>query len=168
MRLVKKKSMELNIKANSREIDKVGQRTCRFMKSSGISEETVHNQIRLLRELIKTGKKCSGFSSSETEISVKVNVDKNTVTIEVDNPINETGFEGLKEFDKTIQFFRGYQYPLEAYMLKKNASSNSTRSHSNELDLFRIACKGNADIDFFVNEDNILKISATKKIEGNF
>ena len=168
VRLVKT-SIELSIKPVSSEIDNVGQRTCKLMKSCGVSDETVHGQIMLLRELIKTGKKYGGCPSSESEITVNVQLEKNTITLEVNKPINEEGFEELKEFDKAIQFFRGYQDPLEALTIKSKASFiNSNRSHSNELDLFRIACKGNAVLDFFVSEDNILKISSTKKLEGNF
>ena len=107
--------------------------------------------------------------SPESEITVNIQLEKNTITLEINNQINEKGFEELKEFDKAIQFFRGYQDPLEALMLKKKASFiKSTRSHSNELDLFGIAYRGNAVLDFFVSEDNILKISSTKKLEGNF
>jgi hypothetical protein len=84
------------------------------------------------------------------------------------NPINEAGFERLKELDITIQFIRGYQDPFEAFMItQKEASPNPPFGHSNALDLSRIAYEEMAIIDFFVNEDNYLQLSAIRKSKEN-
>ena len=139
-----------------------------FMKSHGISDDAVHAQFRIIRELIKTGTKFGNFSPVENEIMVNVQTDGYTITAEINSPINEADFERLKELDKTIQFIRGYQDPFEAFMItQREASIKSPHGNSNALDLSRIAYEENAIIDFFVSEDNILQLSAIKRLEGN-
>jgi len=163
-----KNSIKLIVKPTGQETEKIGQRTYSFMKSHGISDETVHAQIRIIRELIKTGTKYGNFSRADTELIINVQVDKNTITVQINNPISEANFERLKELDKAIQFIQGYQDPFEAFMkTQKEASINSPHGHSNALDLSRIAYEEKAILDFFVNEDNILQLSAIKRLEGN-
>jgi hypothetical protein len=163
-----KNSIKLNVKPMGQEMEKMRQKTGSFMKSHGISDDAVHAQFRLIRELIKTATKYGNFSPADTEIMVNVQVDENTITVEINNPINEADFERLKELDKTIQFIRGYQDPFEAFMkTQKKASIYPPHGHSNALDLSRIAYEENAILDFFVNEDNILQLSAIRRLEGN-
>jgi hypothetical protein len=150
------------------EMEKMRQITGSFMKSHGISEDAVQAQFRIIKELIKTGTTYGNFSAADTEIMLNVQVDENTITVEISNPINEADFERLKELDKTIQFIRGYQDPFEAFMkTQKEASINSPHGHSNALDLSRIAYEEQAILDFFVNEENILQLSAIRRFEGN-
>ena len=149
-------------------MEKIRQRTSSFLKSHGISEDIVHAQFRVIRELIKTGMKYGEFLPADTDIMINIQVDENTITIETKNPINETGFERLKELEQTIQFIRGYQDPFEAFMIaRKEASINSPHGHSNALDLSRIAYEEKALLDFFVNENNILQLSAISRLEAN-
>ena len=163
-----KNSIKLNVKPIDQEMGKIRQRTGSFMKWHGISDDTVQAQFRIIKELIKTGIKYGNFPPADTEIIVKVQVNENTITVEIRNPINETGFERLKELDKTIQFIRGYQDPFEAFMIKqKEASIHSLHGDSNALDLSRIAYEEKAILDFFVSEDNILQLSAVRRLEGN-
>ena len=149
-------------------MEKIRQRTGSFLKSHGISEDIVHAQFRVIRELIKTGIKYGAFLQADTDIKINIQVDENTITIETKNPINETGFERLKELEQTIQFIRGYQDPFEAFMIaRKKASINSPHGHSNALDLSRIAYEEKALLDFFVNENNILQLSAISRLDAN-
>ena len=139
------------------------------MKSLGIAEETVHTQFMILRELIKTGLTCGNDSLSKTEISVLVHIDENIISVEVDNTIDETGFKRLDELDRMIQFINGYQDPLEAYLIKrKEIALNSLHRDLGSLDLLRTVYEGKTKLDFFVNEDQEVKISATRKLEGSF
>ena len=163
-----KNLIKLSIKPIRQDMEKMRQRTGSFMKSHGISDDAVHSQFRIIRELIKTGTKYGSFSPADTEIRVKVQVDKNTITAEINNLVNEADFERLKELDKTIQFIRGYQDPFEAFLItQKEASINPPQGHSNALDLSRIAYEEKAILDFFVNEDNMLQLSAIRRLEGD-
>ena len=149
-------------------MEKIRRRTGNFMKSQGISDDGIHAQFRIIRELIKTGTKYGSFSSADPEIMVSVQVDENIITVEIMNPINEAGFERLKELDQTIQFIRGYQDPFEAFMRTQiETSIKSPLDHSIALDLSKIAYEEKAILDFFVNEDNYLQLSAIRKLKGN-
>jgi hypothetical protein len=75
----------------------------------------------------------------------------------------------LADLDKTIQWIRGYQDPLEQYMI--NLSESSGASHlagTNGLGLARIAYEADAIIDFYVSEDNILNLSAVSNLNGEY
>lgn len=138
------------------------------MKSCGIADETINSQFIILQELIKTA---TGFGNStppEAEIIIRVQINENSIIVEVNNLINETSFNRLEKLDKIIQFFRGYQDPSEAYMIKKReASFDPSLGDGGGLDLFRIAYEGNAILDFFINEDNVLSISSVRKLDKN-
>ncbi len=161
--------IEINLKPVGHEIDKAGEKSGDFLKSHGFSDDAIHAQIMILRELIHNGIRYGKFTPSENKITAHIHIAENTITFEVKNPVDETCFERLKELDKTIQFIRGYQDPFEAYRVKqKEASQNSTCSEVNGLGLARIACEGRAILDFFVSEDNILNLYAVKNLDDNF
>jgi hypothetical protein len=162
-------SIEINLSPDGHEIDKAGEKSSDFFKSHGFSDDAIHTQIMILKELIHNGIRFGNRNKPENKITAHIHIAENTITFEVMNPVDETCFERLKELDKTIQFIRGYQDPFEAYLLKqKEASKNSACSEVDGLGLARIACEGRAILDFFVSEDNILKLYAIKNLDDNF
>jgi hypothetical protein len=81
------------------------------------------------------------------------------------NPVDESCRTRLEELDRAIQFIRGYQDPFEAYMVMKKMSPKQKRHGEAEgLGLAEIAYEGNATLDFFISEDNILNLSAVKRL----
>jgi hypothetical protein len=163
-----KNSLELNVKPTDHDIEKMRQRTGSFMKSHGVSDGGVHSQFRIIRELIKIGIKYGNFLYADIKLTVNVQVDKNTITVEIHTPINESNFERFKELDKIIQLIRGYHDPFEAFMIKqKKASRNSPQGDSSALELSKLAYEEKVILDFFISEDNILQISAIRRLEGN-
>ena len=93
------------------------------MKSHGIPDEAVHSQLRIINKLIVTVTKICNLSLVGTEISVNLLVDGNTTQVEIENPVNETGIDQLKDLDRIIQFIRGYQYPIEAFIISQKQTS---------------------------------------------
>jgi hypothetical protein len=160
-------SIEINLRPDGHEIDKAGEMGSDFLKSHGFSDNAIHTQIMILRELIQNGIKYGNINKSENEITAHIHIAENTITFAVMNPVDESCFEQLRELDKTIQFIRGYQDPFEAYHLKQEeASQNSGCNEVNGLGLARIACEGRAILDFFVSEDNILNLYAVKNLDN--
>ncbi len=140
-----------------------------FLKSHGFSKETVLSQIVIIKELIRNALECGKLKPSEDEMTVHVLISNKSITVELKNPIDDTSSSKLKELDKTIQLIRGYQDPFEAYSVKiKEVSKNSLGGGAYGLGLAKIACERNAIIDFFVSEDNILNMSATRSYESDF
>lgn len=161
-----KNSIKLNLEPIDQNIGKLRQKIGIFLKSHDISDDVIHSQFRVISELIKTGIKYSSFSPADTKIMVTVQVEGNIITAEIYTPINETGFDRLKELEQTIQFIRGYQDPFEAFTIaQKEAFIYSSHKHSNALDLSRVTYEENVFLDFFVNENNVLQLSAIKRFD---
>lgn len=139
-----------------------------FLKSHGFSDDAVQVPVMILRKLIKNSMKYGRFAPAGNEIVVRLQIDKNSYTIEVINPVVETCSDRLKELDKTIQFIRGYQDPYEAYSIRlADVTAHPYDTEANDLDLVKIAYEGGAILDFFVNEDNFLNLSAVGSLEGD-
>jgi hypothetical protein len=158
-----KKSIKFNLKPDIEDVEKLEKKISNFLIFNGFSDNTVREQSMILRELIKNGIKYGKFTPSKKEIFLHIHIAENTITVEVKNPLGETCYDQLKEFDKTIQFIRGYQDPFEAYMVKqKEARKQSSVCEANGLGLARVAYEGNAIFDFFISEGNILNQSAVR------
>ena len=72
-----------------------------------------------------------------------------------------TSAKNLKILDKTIQWIRGFQNPLEAYTERlKEVSKKPLNDENSGLGLVRIAYEGKAILDFFVSENSLLNVSA--------
>ena len=137
-----------------------------FLKSHGFSDDAVHVPVMVLRELIKNSIKYGKFAPAAYEIAVRLQVDKNTYTIEVLNSVDKTCSDRLKELDKTIQFIRGYQDPYEAYSIRlAEVAAPSFNAEANDLGLVKLAYEGGAILDFFVSEDNFLNLSAVGSLD---
>lgn len=164
-----KKSLKFNLRLNDTAIDKADERGTNFLKSHGFSNETVQAQIMILRELINNGKKFESPSSlGKSEITVFLLVEEKTITVEVRKAVEESSQHELNKLDKTIQWIRGYQDPFVPYMKKlREISENSNNSETNGIGLARIAYEAGATLDFFVSEDNILKLSAVRSLKGD-
>ena len=159
------KSINFSLLPNSRDIKAAGIRSSSFFRFHGLPDDAVQVQVRILRELIKNGVKYAKFTPSENTIRVGIHIDDNSVSIEVMNPVDESCRTRLEELDRAIQFIRGYQDPFEAYMVMKKMSPKQTRHGEAEgIGLAEIAYEGNATLDFFISEDNILNLSAVKRL----
>ena len=80
----------------------------------------------------------------------------------------ESNQRQLNDLDKTIQLIRGYQDPFEPYMKKlRENPGNSINSDTYGIGLAKIAYEAGAVLDFFVDEDNILNLSAVRSLNGD-
>jgi len=162
-----KNTLILKLKLDYRIIDTAEKRSSYFLRSHGFSDHTVQIQIDIITELIKNAIKYADFTSA-AEIYVRLQINKNTYTIEVINPIDETCSGRLMELDKTIQFIRGYQDPYEAYLMKMaEIAADPSKAEANDLGLAKIAYEGGAILDFFISEDNFLNVSAVGSFDDH-
>lgn len=87
--------------------------------------------------------------------------------MEVKSPVEDTCSENLRKLEKAIQFIRGYQDPFEAYFLLASKAGNyNYYKDINGLEFFRIVCEGQAILDFYVRDENILHQSAVRRISS--
>ena len=91
----------------------------------------------------------------------KIALDENLITVEVLHPVEKGDYRNLKKLDSSIQWIRGFQNPFEAYIEKlQMVSKKPLDDEESGLGLARIAYEGQSILDFFLNEDNQLSVSA--------
>jgi len=163
-----KNSILFNLKLNDTEIDQAGKKGLSFLKSHGFTNDTVQAQIMILKELINNGKQFEKTSAPNDEITVFFLVEEKAITVEIRKPVKESNQRQLNDLDKTIQLIRGYQDPFEPYMKKlRENPGNSINSDAYGIGLAKIAYEAGAVLDFFVDEDNILNLSAVRSLNGD-
>lgn len=156
-----KNSVELNLTLQGKGIQDVEKESNHFFRSFGLSYDNAQIPVMILRELVKNSRKFGRLAPGTDEITVRLQMEGNTYTIEVMNPVDDSCGDRLLELDKTIQFIRGYQDPYEAYSIKlAEAAAHPFNGSANDLRLVKIAYDWGVILDFFVNEDNFLIQSA--------
>jgi len=162
-----KTSIEFAVKPDWDEIEKVRNESVEFLQSHGLSDDTIHSLSMIISELIENGLKYGDFKTKGANVAVIINVATRSVSVEVLNPVDDSAFENLAKLDKTIQWIRGYQDPFEAYIERiKEVSKKPLHDLESGIGLVRIAYEGNALLDFFVAENNMLNVSAVSNLEG--
>ena len=163
-----KKSIEFKVQPEWDEIEKIRNESAEFLQAHELSDDTIHSLSMIISELIENGIKYGNFKLEENRVSVIINIDRNTVTIEVLNPVDEDADKHLSRLDRTIQWIRGYQDPFEAYVERiKEVSKKPLKDTESGIGLVRIAYEGKALLDFFVGENSILNVSVVANIEGD-
>ena len=150
------------------DISNLREKSSDFLKSQGLSEDTIYAQMAILRELISSGKEIGNSNTAENEIGVLLLIENNSIIAEISKPVHESAFGQLDELDKTIQWIRGYQDPFEAYTnMRRDIAHKPDNQAPNGYGLAKIAYEAGAVVDFYVSEDNILNLSAVKNINGD-
>ena len=149
-------------------MEKAGNKGCRFLRSHGFSGETVDEFRLIINELIENAIKYGNFSGSGKKITTEIHVDDRMITVEVTNPVDEKADTHLKILDRTIRWIRGFQDPFEPYMRKVQDIPGSplVNEAGGGLGLARVAYEGKAILDFFVDEDHVLNVTALKNYEN--
>jgi len=162
-----KKSIQFDVKPDWDEIEKIRNESVDFLQSHGLSDDTIHSLSMIISELIENGLKYGDFKTKGTNVAVIINISTSRVSVEVLNPVDDSAFENLAKLDKTIQWIRGYQDPFEAYIERiKEVSKKPLHDLESGIGLVRIAYEGNALLDFFVAENNMLNVSVVSNLEG--
>jgi hypothetical protein len=155
-----KKSITFFLNSNGNDAEEVRKKSANFLRSHGVTEESVQKKIMLIKELLKIFVQYNSFKPPQKKMTVQFHICRNKITFEVSNPIKGIQTEKLERLDKTIQFLRGYQDPLEAYLKLKDRSDFGP----DELALAKLNYEGKMMLDFFVSEDNIMTMSAVTAI----
>jgi hypothetical protein len=142
------------------EIEKARNQISRFLTDQHISEDHIQAATMIFSELIENGVKYGIFMSGD-RVETHINIVEHLITIEVIHPIDTAQHVHLRELDEMIQWIRGYQDPFEAYIEKlKKVAKMPIEDKKSGLGLVRIAYEGGAILDFCINEDSKLNVSA--------
>ncbi len=154
-------NLRINIKPEWDELKNAMTRVSDFLISFNLSNDIIHAVIMVSNELAGNAVKYGYFQNEEADISLELSINKTHITIEVRNPIHESDDYHLQKLDKTVQWIRGYQDSFEAYTMRLRELAKSDLDYDESgLGLVRIAYEGESIIDFFVDENNIIAVSA--------
>jgi hypothetical protein len=134
---------------------------CRAMLARvGFDDDTTYQLAMVAQELLENAVKYGTFRGGE-RISLEVRAARDDVTLEVKSRVGTTEDKNLRRFDKMIQWIRGFQDPFEAYVERmKTVSTQPYSNGESGLGLTRIAYEGRCIIDFYVDDESVLAVSA--------
>lgn len=161
------KTIKFKLNSNVGDIEKLAQKSAAFLKFHGCPDDTIRTQIVILRELIICGKKFGPQNSPEIEMLVQLQIETDSITVEINQPVNESTCGELAELDQTIQRIRGCQDHFVPYLINPAESADASpieQPDASRLD--RLAYKTNAMIDFYVSEDSVLNLSAVRSLKA--
>jgi len=158
--------LKLQIEPDWDEVDRVRERSAAFLGEQGLTDEAIYALSMVVCELTENAVKYGTFDSSAHEIGVTVSLGPKAVTVEVTSPVAHADDDIVGKLDYTIQWIRGYQDPFEAYLERlKEVSTQHMTSPESGLGLVRIAYEGHSILDFYVDDQNILAVSAVYSLD---
>lgn len=154
-------ALSVDLKPEWSELDKISDLLEVFLDQASFTRDDFDAVKMVTTELVENGIKYGYFPTPESNIRLTLKKKKNRILIEVKNKIKDSELEHLRRLDSKIQWIRGYQNPFEAYVEKlKEISSKKLKEGESGLGLVRIAYEGQSILDFYVNENNLLAVSA--------
>lgn len=160
-----KSEFKLSILPDWVEMDNVYNAAYNFFNSYSFNPDYINMFTMITCELVENSIKYGDFHNNmRVEIFVKILQKK--IIIIVKNPVGESSEPYLHELDKTIQRVRGFQDPYEAYIERmREISMEPFDNCKSGLGIVRISYEGRATLDFFINEEKILNVSAVSFIK---
>lgn len=133
---------------------------CRAALSrAGLTEDESYQLAMVAQELLENAVKYGAFAEGEV-VLLGIRVAEEEVTVEVKSRVGVDD-NHLRRFDRTVQWIRGFQDPFEAYVERMKLLSAQPHSRGESgLGLTRIAYEGRSVIDFYVDEEDVLAVSA--------
>jgi len=157
--------LDLRVKADWSEMARVNEEAGEYLASCGLSAEAVQMYTMVVCELVENAIKYGNFVDEEDRIEVHVSVASPTISVQVTHHCRETGGAALRDLDRTVQWLRSYQAPFEAYVARMKAISREPLDAGKSgLGLARITYEGRALLDFYVDENSMLSVSAVSSL----
>jgi hypothetical protein len=165
-RFVERPGLELRIEPEWDAV-KAAWEPCRtVLAGEGLSGDETYQLAMVAQELLENAVKY-GASTSADRIVLEVRTSGEDVTVQVKSRVGVDDAH-LRRFDQMIQWIRGFQDPFEAYVERmKIVSAQPYARGESGLGLTRIAYEGRSVIDFYVDEDNVLAVSAVYRRDAS-
>lgn len=159
-------SLKLRFRPVWEEIERIVTELSGFVRQYEFTPEQLNTFVMIVTELVENALKYGQDSSSGDDFCVSLEMQEHSLLVEVTNPIDDTASNHLQRLDHMVQWIRGYQDPFEAYIHRlKEVAKKSLSDPESGLGLARIAYEGGAILDFFVNDEDVLNVSATTSFE---
>jgi hypothetical protein len=129
------------------------------LAAQGLDEDTAYSLGMVAQELLENAVKYGAFSPGRDRIHFAISGQVESLVIEVRTPLGDPS--GLERLDGMVQWIRGFQNPFEAFVerLKEIAARPYAHPESG-LGLVRVAYEGQCLLDFYVDDGDVLAMSA--------
>lgn len=157
-----RKVLELKLRPVWGEIERAREECRIFLEELGSPAETRDALCMIASEILENAIKYGHFTNESQEFPFKIEEGRDGMLVEAWSPVPAIGItENLRRLDTIIQWIRSFQSPFQAYLERlRLVAGQPLDDNESGLGLIRIAYEGEAILDFYVNEDNILCVSA--------
>ena len=136
----------------------------RFFLEAGVEADVAHSLTMTTQELLENAVKYGKFDPGD-EVDLAIEADDGLITIEVRNPLTSDPAL-LRALDDTVQWIRSFQNPFEAFVARlKQVAASAYQPGVSGLGLVRIAYEAQCLLDFYVDDDEQLALSAVYRID---
>lgn len=153
-----KDALSFTIQPDWQEISRINDQTRAFLNRTDLPETVIETYTMVICELLENGIK---YGRDGEQIEIRVALSDTDISIEVDNAVDEQARRHLSELDRTLQWIRGVQDPYQAYLERiREISREPLNLAKSCLGLIRIAYEGRASLDFIIDDNDRLSVSA--------
>ena len=158
MDAARRNAMKLDLEPDWDAIQSVWDRCVDYLNACGLDPDSAYALSMVTQELLENAVKYGTYRETQ-RIGLEIEAAAEAVFIEVRTPL---GSElRLERLDTIVQWIRGFQNPFESYVERmKEVSGRSYGNSESGLGLVRIAYEGQCLLDFYVDEANVLAMSA--------
>jgi hypothetical protein len=157
-----KDELTFKIRPDWQEIERVNTETHEFLSATSLPESAVDTYTMIICELLENGIK---YGRKDEIMEVMVSISEHQVSIRVANKVDRADYPHLQALDRTLQRIRGVQNPYQAYLERVGEISREPLGEARScLGLVRIAYEGNASLDFILEDDDTLNVSAVSRL----
>lgn len=157
--------LTFNIQPDWQEIARINEQTQAFLRQTDLPDTAIDTYTMVICELLENSIK---YGNEGEAIEVKVTITETNISIEVDNAVSQQSRIHLAELDRTLQWIRGVQDPYQAYLERIREISREPMNMARScLGLVRIAYEGRANIDFILDDNDRLSVSAMAPLNRN-
>lgn len=130
-----------------------------MLARAGLPDDENYQLAMVAQELLENAVKYGTFREGE-RIALDIRVAAEDVIVEVKSRVALDDAH-LRRFDQMIQWIRGFHDPFEAYVERMKVVSAQPYAHGESgLGLTRVAYEGRCAIDFYVDDESTLAVSA--------
>lgn len=133
-----------------------------FLQAMDFPADVRESLCMITSEFLENAIKYGAFREGLPHIPLVIEADSYGILMEVKSPLESSRTEkDMRRLDYMVQWIRSYQSPFQAYLERlKLVASQPMEDEESGLGLVRIAYEGEAIIDFFVDDNDTLSISA--------
>jgi len=133
-----------------------------FLASLNYPTEVRESLTMITSEFLENAVKYGAFRDGRDTIPLAIEASNEGILMEVRSPLDSSQTQAnIRRLDAMVQWIRSFQSPFQAYLERlKLVSGQPLDDEESGLGLVRVAYEGEAIIDFYVDENDTLSISA--------